>query len=126
MNTETYTPEDAASADARNVSFLLGSKAWSDFLEPFMLGCIQRWYRQLADPALARKATRPDDYLRGCIKAYEELLRLPHDVIAIQEKKNEYEKDARTEEEHYARIAREGRGPTGTIPYEGISPSDPI
>jgi hypothetical protein len=125
---EPFTAEDAAGADARQISELLASRGYQNFYEPLMIATIRVWSKQLADPSAKRKWAKPDDYLRGGIKVLEALLAMPHDIIAQQTAAARLNDEAETVEQHYDRIARDGRGLPGESPYgdEGISPTDPI
>jgi len=125
---EPFTAEDAAAADARQIRELLDSRGYQNFLEPLILATIRVWSKQLADPSIKRHWDRPDDYLRGGIRVLEALLKMPHDIIEQQERAARLHDEAETVEQHYERIARDGRGLPGTDPYgnEGISPTDPI
>ena len=125
---EPFTRSDAAEADARHVRDLVLSRGYQDFYAPFIIGCINAWYKQLADPSVQRAWKRPDDYLRGAIQAFESLLRLPNEIIEDQVRKNAENEQDETVENHYNRIALEGRGlpGKGPIDYDGQSPSDPI
>ena len=117
--------EDLAAADARDMIHLLGSRAWSNFLAPLLIGTMNSWLLQLADPGQKRHWDKPDDYLRGGIAACRAILNAPTTIIAAQEKRNEDEGRETKETERYEDLAHGGRGPYGED-QAGISPTDPI
>lgn len=117
--------EDLAGADARDMVHLLGSRAWSNFLEPLLIGTMNAWLFQLADPEKKRHWDKPDDYLRGGIAACRAILNAPAAIIAAQEKRNEDDNREGKDEERYSDIAHGGRGPYGEDQV-GLSPTDPI
>lgn len=122
---DVFTPEELAATDSKDLSFLLQSRGYTEFFVPLIVGLIQSSVNQLADPSLARKNSRPDDYLRGYIAASRAILNAPNAILAAQARQAQEEADQRTEQERYEEIARSGRGPIGEAEAP-ISPSDPI
>ena len=122
---EVFTPDELAAADARDLTYLLGSKAYNDFLVPLMTGLMQRAITQLVDPSLPRKERFTDDYLRGFIAAVRAILNAPTTILAEQEQRAREEQEHTEVTQRYEEIAHGGRGPYGED-RAGISPVDPI
>lgn len=122
---EVLTPDELAAADARDLTYLLGSKAYNDFFVPLLMGLMQRSISQLVDPSLPRKERYTDDYLRGFIAAARAILNAPQAILAGQEQRNREEAVKDQVTQRYEEIAHGGRGPYGED-HAGVSPTDPI
>lgn len=122
---ELLTPEDLAGADARDLVFLLGSKAWNDFFIPLLIGLSTRALSELADPSKKRRDEKPDDYLRGYIRAVRAIMSAPGEILAAQEQRTKEDAEHDSVALRYAEIAHGGRSPYGEE-RAAISPTDPI
>lgn len=122
---EIFTPDELAAADARDLVFLLGSKAWNDFFIPLMMGLQHRALTELADPSKKRRDEKPDDYLRGYIRAVRAIMNAPGEILYQQEQRNRENATNDSVAQRYAEIAHGGRSPYGEE-RAAISPTDPI
>lgn len=125
MDQDVFTKDDLAGSDPRDLVFLLGSKAWNDFFVPLLLGLQAKALSDLADPSRKRRDEKPDDYLRGYIRAVRAILNAPGEILYEQERRNIENDEHDSVAQRYAEIAHGGRGPYGEE-RAAISPSDPI
>jgi hypothetical protein len=122
---EVFTPDELAAADARDLVYLLSSRAYSDFFVPLLTGLMQRSISQLCDRSISRREHQTDDYLRGYIAAARAILNAPQTILEEQEQRNREEVIQDSVSKRYEEIAHGGRGPYGED-QAGISPTDPI
>lgn len=122
---EVFTPEELAAADARDLVFLLGAKAYNDFFVPLLMGLQHRALTELSDPSAKRRDAKPDDYLRGYIAACRAILNAPGEILFQQEQRNRENAEHDSVSQRYEEIAHGGRGPYGEE-RAAISPTDPI
>lgn len=118
----TSTSGEAANVDIEALRFVLYSPAWMTEFSPFLERLIRRWMDDLLNPSEARKALAPDDYLRGGIAVARALLHFPYALVSEAAAQEAADAEVAAVEEHYARVADEGR----PAPLEGPLPADPV
>lgn len=91
-----------------NVRHLLNSKGWTEGYAPSIVALITDCMRSLLDPSKERVDNKPDDFIRGQIAAFHDVLALGHNSLREHDAAVEKMRETREQSEDYVQRAADG------------------
>lgn len=104
-----------------DVRQMLNSRGWIDSYAPSIVALITESIRSLLDPAQSRVENKPDDYLRGQIAAFNDVLTLGANSLQEHDADVEKMRKERANSENY--VQRASDGIIGPVEHDDFTPS---